>query len=86
MSSTDSLFPNPNCKGPYSTIGCVDLMHRHLMVRLFYPTESMSGCNDTTTKWLPSEEYGIGYIEALSSLLPDSTKYLSLRKLMGMWL
>lgn len=82
-----SIFPNTDCMGTYSrAIGCVDLMHKDLMVRLFYPcTEAgvRSSSYSEGTKWLPSEEYGRGYIEAMNSLIPDFKNHTSLKDLMG---
>ena len=60
-------FPSPNCMGMHR-VGCIDLMHRSLIVRLFYPAEISQ---QTNTKWLPNTVYAEGYVEMMNVLLPS---------------
>lgn len=55
--------------GGAHAVGCVDLMHRDLLVRLFYPTVGAQGAK--CTRWIPSSVYAEAYIEMVQTLLPS---------------
>ena len=50
-------------------VGCVDLMHQNLLVRLFYPTHVTR--KQECTQWLPSTVYANGLIDMVNTLLPS---------------
>ena len=55
-------------------VGCVDLMHRDLLVRMFYPTDpGLTGVHEYT-QWLPNSMYAYSFIDFLNSILPDIRK------------
>ena len=51
-------------------VGCVDLMHQNLLVRLFYPTH-VKGQDVEYAQWLPSTVYAEGFIDMVNTLLPS---------------
>lgn len=58
------------------SVGCVDLMHRNLLVRLFYPTAVVASPDPadllhTYCQWLPSHEYASGFIDMVQTLIPS---------------
>ncbi len=68
------VFPDQNCMGIHN-VGCIDLMHQDLLIRLFYPTDISlpNVLYPNYTKWLPSSTYAQGYINMIQSLLPSAS-------------
>ena len=62
------VLPNSSCMGIHN-VGCVDLMHKDLLVRIFYPADADT-LHPNYTKWLPSSTYAEGYINMMKALLP----------------
>ena len=64
-------------------VGCVDLMHRDLLVRMFYPTDpGLTGVHEYT-QWLPNSMYAQGFIDFASSILRPDIKKPSVESLMS---
>lgn len=72
---------------PYSltghSVGCVDLMHNDLFIRLFYPTESHD--KSSYCPWLPRDEYASGFVDMALTVMP-SMPLPSADSLMGKFL
>ena len=68
MAALTCEFPSPSCMGVHD-VGCIDLMHKNLLVRIFYPSAEAIG--NPSTKWLPSAVYARGYVDMMKVLLPS---------------
>ena len=70
MAATAIRFPAT--LGGLHAVGCVDLMHRDLLVRLFYPTVESDTRTDSRRycPWLPSPIYARRYIDFVSIVMP----------------
>ena len=76
----DTSIPVPTGK---HEVGCVDLMHRDLLVRMFYPTDpGLTGVHEYT-QWLPNSMYAQGFIDFASSILRPDIKKPSVESLMS---
>ena len=76
----DTSIPVPTGK---HEVGCVDLMHRDLLVRMFYPTDpGLTGVHEYT-QWLPNSMYAQGFIDFASSILRPDIRKPSVESLMS---
>lgn len=55
------------------SVGCVDLMHNDLFIRLFYPSEieTIYSSHDNCCPWLPRIEYASGFVDMALTVMPS---------------